>query len=1063
MLDRELVTNLCQTLAGVTVAGAVSTGMMAAGGPPPGLLEGILGGTAAFTIFRGNKKQQCQRILTKVTNRVEKEYENMIAVEFRGKEGLAKADLDYAVSELNRIAKQLIPPHEELISISVEVNLTRDRIIEFFLMRAENLSPAFRKTNVVGRHVFSTIIGGTYDLLRETDQFAQKIRTYVDEAILDGIDEIRSRLCTLPDEVAAKVVEAISDTSRDRTNETDSSKRPKPSAELKRKMKSARKASQNHKMSSAFRLWNLVRKQAEKEGNQVEKANAQVEAALALAQDAQDPKEALKLADECFRSATGPGLEDIRSRLLQVLGEIHRVMGNNEQARGFTTQALEHARRTGAKEYEGFALLSLAAFENSTNSAENNGAVLEIVEQAYNAFTALFASGDMEEQDSARIGFAQCHCLRAMILGQLCVDDALAEWTRAWKIFDSMGQDWLWNRADALLQRARQYRRGGEYESAVADLQNAGELFQQIDNTEGLARCALMAGELLDSIGEKVAATEQYEIAVTIAEALKNEQKASYYHFRYACKLTELGKYKDAKRIFTLLANAEKIDPEFKLTVTSQLCMIANVEKNKEILEEQCASALDLIDELLSDSSSGEIRRSLLIRKGTFLGDLGLNDQAIEVFNKAIKRFTEANDSKGVIECWFQISGLMQKIGDRKREHEALEKVLDLGGEKLTPVFASLALVGLAQLYIHDQRFAKATKQLDRAEEIDPKNPAVKMMAADLRSKLPQDVAERQTGEEIFDPPPQRSLKSLIQVLRNWCELYPKKRNAIVPLWYYLHQKELWNNLNSMLGVKLLICTPSAAQFSKLEKNLQEYGDYFVWGTNFGLKRKRKIEIIKTPRDFLHPSGATLVFAKPKGGSQNKTIAQQNLTPGDSPILKPIGDHPNKRYYLSLVKGLDDSLEPRSVYAGETCRLDSKVVKFMLALSGDDKHICLPLTENKAIPNLNRCLVVALENNAIPVFSENMPDGKNVTSICDTAFDLPVSFDVESNSVKAIWANFLFSCSQNPRASLTEFSAGLTVLSNIKAEDRFSVRVFILRFQAGEQEAILPAMIVDAK
>ena len=141
---------------------------------------------------------------------------------------------------------------------------------------------------------------------------------------------------------------------------------------------------------------------------------------------------------------------------------------------------------------------------------------------------------------------------------------------------------------------------------------------------------------------------------------------------------------------------------------------------------------------LIQEASLAEERRGLLIKKGQHLEQFGQHDEALQCFKKAIERFEAVGDQKGIVEGWFHIAGVMRKLGDRKKEREASEKVLALGAEKTSRIHAGLTLVMLAQLNIGEQRFAEARQQLDRAEELDPKNPAVVIIAADLRSKLPQ-------------------------------------------------------------------------------------------------------------------------------------------------------------------------------------------------------------------------------------------------------------------------------------------------------------------------------------
>lgn len=841
---------------------------------------------------------------------------------------------------------------------------------------------------------------------------------------------------------------------------------PKPelSAALKKKKKQARAASRKHNTQSALRLWSEVRKQAEKEGNKAEELGARLKIVLAHAWDERIPNEALKLADECLRDAKTIDLGDDRCLLLQLIGEAHRIKGNIDLARGFIISALEHARKSGSSGDEGFALLSLSALDHSSGRDQDDAKALANVELAYNAFATLYASGDNEKQKSAKDGFAQCHCWKAKIFDHVRPDDALAEWTRALEAFQSLGKDWDWDTADTLLQRANLRIRIGEHVSSASDLDGAAKLFQHIGNTVGLAKCYLNYGELLDSMGRRNEAAEQYQQAVAIAATWKNDSRASYFNFRYACKLAEMRKFDDAESIFLSLANADWLERELKLTVISQLCLIAQVTKKDEELKERCSLALSLIDNLIQEATTADARRSLLIKKAQHLEQVGQYDQALQSLRKAIERFEEAGDQEGVIECWSQIRGIMQHLKDRKKEREAADKILSLGAEKICPMIAAITLQMLAQLNIEEQRFSEASAQLDRAEELEPKNPVGVMIAADLRRKLPQLLSQNLRDSERLDRPPQRDLRSLIQELHEWCKCYPKKREAILPLWYYIRHADLWGIFRSMLGVKFLICAVDATKFDKLENSLRGHGDLYVWGTNFGLKSEAKAEWVPLPLDLPLPPGTTLLLNEPVATATTETTVSANTAFDKVGLLKRTNGLPDKRYYLACLRDVDGFPDGSPFFGGRKFRLDPKVATFMLDRPAKDlvanNLFCLPLNESEVAPNLKRTMQVAWENGAIPVFSERLPYSDEISAVCDSMIELPIGAATSLAAAKKIWANFLSSYSDAPQSSLATFNKEMAALHHTELKDRLPIRVYLLRFQAGSQVANHAAVVI---
>jgi len=842
--------------------------------------------------------------------------------------------------------------------------------------------------------------------------------------------------------------------------------RPELSAALKEAKKAARIASRRHDVDSATVLWEHVQEQAEREGNDAERLCARLETVLVLLRDGPNTDQALELADSCLQDAKVVDLGPDQYLSLQIIGEVHRIKGNKDLARGFITRALEHARMTGSHGDEGYALLSLSALEEPSAGIGENKRAFELIELAYNAFSSLYAAGDVEMQTIAKDGFAQCHSWRAKLLDHARPDEALSEWTRAIDIFRSLGEGREWDVAEALLSRADLQARVGERQLAAGDLDQSAKGFQLIGNTVGVARCYVKAGELLDSLGKRDAAAEPYQQAAAIAATWKNYRKSSYFYFRHGCKLIELKKYQDAERILSGLADSGCLEAETELTVVAQLCLVAHALKNQEELKARCSRALALIDGLIESAVSADRRRSLLIHKGTLFEQLGQHEKALACFHDAIKRFEAVRDQIGVAECWFQIRGVMHALGDRKQEREASERALAIGGDRLSTVLVGLTLVGLAQLNIWEQRFLEARQQLDRAEKLEPGNPAVAMVAADLRRQLPQ-FSSHNLNDEAFPYPPSEDLSALVQQLRNWCACYPTKRNAILPVWYYIHRTDLSGTIRSMLGVKFLIHSFDAATFETVRKALQAHGDLFIWGTNFASKTKRTPELIPVPKDFLFPAGVQIV-SRPgvPVNSTRETKADNHEPLGEPRLLQPVTGPLQEPYYLAHLIGVDGFPDGSPFFAGRKCRLDPKVAKFMLRSPATDliaeRTICIPLTERSAFPNLTRTMRVAWEMGAIPVFPAKLPDGEGINSACDTMLELPSADEAPLSVVREFWVELL-SNTEAPKSSLASFSKRMAALHDTEHRVRASVRAYMLQFEAGSERVVHPAVIVQAR
>jgi len=843
-------------------------------------------------------------------------------------------------------------------------------------------------------------------------------------------------------------------------------RRPEPSALLKKKKKQARAASRKHNVDSAVRLWKNVQTLAEREANEAESICARMEIMLTTLQNERNLDKPLSLAEECLQEARSVDLGDDRCRLLQLIGEIHRLKGNKDQARGFAERALEQARKIGAQGDEGFALLSLSALERDRQS-ENNDKALELIARAYNAFSALYASGDEEGRRRAKDGFAQCHCWRAEILDHARADDALSEWTRALEIFQGLGKDWEWNVADTLMRRADLRSRIEEHQLAADDLTIASKLFHDLGDTAAQAKCNLKAGEFLDAIGKRKEAFEYYHKASAIAASWKNDSRASYYYFRYACKLIELGKIDEAEPILIFLTNADWLEPQHKLTAVGQLCLVAHGRKKDEELKERCAVALQLIDGLIQNAVSADARRRLTVQKGMLLEQLGQYDKALEHFKNVIAGFEQAGDRVGVIECWSHIRSVCQQRKDRVKEREAAEKILALDAERVMPMIAAMTLVMLAQLNIEKQRFAEAREQIDRAAELDPKNPAVTIVSADLRTKLPKLSSQGARDAQRMEAPPERDLSELLHELEDWCALCPARRKTILIIWYYVHRFDLWSILRSMLGVKFMICADKLIDFEHGRAALLEHGDLFVWATNFDIKPRRltsvrSVEKIPVPKGFLYPAGTRVISPAPTDPAEQREAEARGH---DSGLLKPVKGSLTEPYYLAYMRSADREAGVRSHFVGRKQAWgDLKVAKFMLGRSANvligDKSICLPLYEGEKSPNLKRSMDMAWENGAIPVFFERLPHSDEISCVCDGKLDLPAAPLMPHEGAKELWQRLLACCQEAPKALLASFTKDMSTLPHSESARRVPARAYMLSFRADGREVVHPAVVM---
>ncbi len=499
----------------------------------------------------------------------------------------------------------------------------------------------------------------------------------------------------------------------------------------------ARRACRRRSEVEALRLWSEVRQGAQHAKLDATVVTADLEMAFVRMQHGADLDEVLSDLDRCIAEAASVALGHERTRMLQLLGEAHRVKRNWDQARGTLNKALELARSAGRPDDEGWALLALAVLEHD-RGGKKSGSEAGLIDKAYDCFAAAYATGDKDMLVSARQGFANCHFSRAKILDHHRFDDAMAEYARAIRQYEELGEDFQWHVANMQFERAELQSRTQEAQGAARDFIEAAGRFEALEDHLGQARCVLELATLLDSRGLRSKSLPLYEEAVRLSLTQEVLGRGAWLWFRLGCKLIELGRADDARAVLFRLLSNDRLHPGQRLDIHKMLCMAAKVTDDKGALETHSKAAIELIDEQISRVQSGIERRRLTMSKGQLFVDMEQHERAEQIFRRCIESFEAMGDHEGVIECWFAIAGQNRRPEKRNEERAAYERVLQLVGEDRKSFFRQMSLAMLAQLDIGEGRFDDARRNLDLAEDENKSvnNPVVWILVQDLRTKL---------------------------------------------------------------------------------------------------------------------------------------------------------------------------------------------------------------------------------------------------------------------------------------------------------------------------------------
>ena len=138
-------------------------------------------------------------------------------------------------------------------------------------------------------------------------------------------------------------------------NKLDDSTLPK---DVEEKIKEAKKANRLGKYELSTKIWNEIVERATNEKNQKLSIRGRLELAeLEIKEDSIELENALKIANDCLAESKTINLGNQLGQILQHLGEIHRLKGNTDQARGFMNASLEFSKSNNDKSLEGWTLM----------------------------------------------------------------------------------------------------------------------------------------------------------------------------------------------------------------------------------------------------------------------------------------------------------------------------------------------------------------------------------------------------------------------------------------------------------------------------------------------------------------------------------------------------------------------------------------------------------------------------------------------------------------------------------------------------------------------------------
>ncbi len=173
----------------VAAAGIIALGLQM-GFVAVGVLEATVATGGLLLGIKRARQGDFRRMLGTIKQKVATGYREWIEDAHRQKPWYLKANIDNAVYEFEQIIDRCVPAPKDVVG----VDLNAERLAKALLAKAEIANPSAYgrdSDNPAAREIFLTIIAQTYQHVRSHPDYGERLRTYIDEAALTRLGEIK--------------------------------------------------------------------------------------------------------------------------------------------------------------------------------------------------------------------------------------------------------------------------------------------------------------------------------------------------------------------------------------------------------------------------------------------------------------------------------------------------------------------------------------------------------------------------------------------------------------------------------------------------------------------------------------------------------------------------------------------------------------------------------------------------------------------------------------------------------------------------------------------------------
>jgi tetratricopeptide (TPR) repeat protein len=553
---------------------------------------------------------------------------------------------------------------------------------------------------------------------------------------------------------------------------------------------------------------------ASSRGHSVSISKANYGLAVILNEGEKKSTAARELLQECLREFKSANSEKDVAATLHQLGVIAIDAGSLDEAEAYLFQALELDKKHKMKQGIGHTLHQLGWVEDHRGNLKG---AHDFYDQALTNFLSEYQEGNPKTAKDAIHGIAGCYQHKGLLYEREGnVEEVGSNYMRALEWHRKSG--FKPDVGKILYLLARFKYREGEYDIGTKFLEEAADIYKELEDRSWYARCLDLKGRLHFTLERIEDSTAIFESALEAVKDSGNHKEEEEYLNKLGHVYLEAQKVDDAKKYFIRARDLSLREalPEGYATSVKNLAQVAHIERDDTERDRLLSEGIQTLETLLP-SVQGEPRRAFIIGQiGWFYEGKENFQQALVYYQRAKRTFEALSDVGGIANALGSMARMKGLLGRKNEEFDAyrdLKKLVD--GSPYYDLNAG-ADINLAEIQIQIGNLDEARVLYEEAESLCRKYNLHYL--AQVQKSLKR-LAERINIRR----PPELTLEQLLEELFEWVAWFPEAKDSILRLWMWGRLETLLGNYRHAGGVKFMVCQDNVDEFLEVAKALHPF------------------------------------------------------------------------------------------------------------------------------------------------------------------------------------------------------------------------------------------------